>query len=129
METLPETTGSLTWAETYARLGWPIIPLVGKVPAVRKWQLFEATPVNVRYWFGPRRCNIGLRTGDSGYVVVDTDTPAAEAWVLGHLPESPMRARSGGGSTHRYYAVPPEQEIRNRQGWNQIQGLDVRGHG
>jgi hypothetical protein len=35
----------------------------------------------------------------------------------------------GGGSKHRYYRTPPKKEIRNRQGWNGIQGLDVRGSG
>src|SRR3712207_4846963 len=68
MEELPESAGPLEHAEHYARMGWPIIPLVGKVPALRRWQLFEATPVNVRFWFGSRRCNLGLRTGESGYV-------------------------------------------------------------
>src|SRR3954463_16620706 len=97
MGTLPDSAGTREWAEAYAARRWPIIPLVGKVPAVRKWQLFEATPVNVRFWFGSRRCNVGLRTGESGYVVVDTDTAHAEDWVRRQLPETPMRARSGGG--------------------------------
>ncbi len=129
MESLPESAGTLEWAESYARRGWPIIPLVGKVPAVRRWQLFEATRVNVRYWFGNRRSNIGLRTGVSGYVVVDTDTPEADRWVRDHLPGTPMRAVSGMGSVHRYYRCPTSPEIRNRQGWNGISGLDLRGFG
>jgi hypothetical protein len=130
MEKLPHTIGTLEAAQTYARRGWPVIPLAGKVPAVKKWQLFEATPVNVRYWFGSRRSNVGLRTGsESGYVVVDTDTSEAEDWVLSHLSETPMIALSGNGSTHRYYATPPKKEIRNKQAWNGIQGLDVRGDG
>src|SRR5438876_12256544 len=116
MEHLPESASLLESAESYARTGWPIIPLVGKVPAVRHWQLFEATPINVRFWFGNRRCNLGLRTGESGYVVIDTDTPEAEAWVLNHCDETPMRAVSGTGSRHRYYRCPPRKEIRNRQG-------------
>ena len=129
MERLPDSTGTLEVAQAYARRGWPIVPLVGKVPAVRNWQAFAATPLNVRYWFGTRRCNVGLRTGESGYIVVDTDTPAAEEWVRSHLPETPMVALSGNGSTHRYFATPPRKEIRNKQGWNGIQGLDVRGSG
>lgn len=129
MEVLSETIGPLAWAERYARLRWPIIPLAGKVPAVRRWQLFEATPVNVRYWFGKRRCNIGLRTGESGYVVVDTDTDKAESWARAHLSETPMQAVSGGDSRHRYYRTPPNREIRNSQGFNGIRGLDLRGRG
>src|SRR5438309_1470506 len=106
MEALPESTGTLSWAESYAASGWPIIPLFGKVPAVTNWQRFVATPVGLRYWFGARRCNVGLRTGESGYVVVDTDTPDAEDWVTSHLPETPMQALSGNGSRHRYYRSP-----------------------
>jgi hypothetical protein len=130
METSPDTAGTFEAAQAYARRGWPIIPLAGKVPAVRNWQMFEATAVNVRYWFGSRRCNVGLRTGgESGYIVVDTDSAAAEAWVLAHLPETPMIALSGNGSTHRYYSTPPKKKIRNKQGWKRIRGLDVRGDG
>jgi hypothetical protein len=129
MERLCESNGTLEWAEAYARMGWPIIPLVGKVPAVCRWPLFEASPVSIRFWFGNRRCNLGLRTGDSGYLVIDTDTPEAEEWVLNHCDETPMRAVSGSGSRHRYYRCPPRKEIRNRQGLFGIHGLDVRGHG
>lgn len=129
MEQLPDTTDVLEAANYYAKLGLPVIPLKGKVPAVRQWQQFVANAVNLRFWMGSRRCNVGLRTGESGYVVVDTDSEEAERWVREHLPETPLRARSGGGSTHRYYASPPRKEIRNAQGWKRIRGLDVRGQG
>jgi hypothetical protein len=125
----PDSTDLATAAEAYARLDLPIIPLAGKIPAVRQWQQFVANAVNLRLWVGERRCNVGLRTGESGYVVVDTDTEEAERWVREHLPETPLKARSGGGSTHRYYAAPPRKEIRNAQGWRGIRGLDVRGQG
>lgn len=128
MEVL-ETVGPLSWAEQYVRQNWPIIPLLGKVPAVRRWQSFEASAADLGYWFGTRRCNMGLRTGESGYVVIDTDTAEADAWVREHLPETPMLALSGRGSRHRYFRAPERREIRNRQGWNGIQGLDIRGTG
>jgi hypothetical protein len=129
MERLPDSIGTLPWAQTYADWQWPIIPLYGKVPAIKYWQRFVPTPVNVRFWFGTKNCNIGLRTGESGYVVVDTDTQDAEQWVIHHLPETPMQALSGNGSRHRYYRSPSEPEIRNKQHWMGILGLDVRGHG
>jgi hypothetical protein len=129
MERLPATTVLLEWADDYAREGLPIIPLRGKVPAVTNWQRFVPTPVSVRFWFGTKRCNVGLRTGESNYVVIDTDTPEAEEWVVSHCAESPMQSLSGSGSRHRYYRCPPREEIRNHQGLNGIRGLDVRGHG
>jgi hypothetical protein len=130
----PEIAGVLEWADRYARLGRPIIPLVGKRPAIANWQRFVPTSLSLRYWFGTRRCNLGMRTGEDlagqgGYVVGDTDTPEAEQWVAEHLPNTPMTALSGNGSRHRYYRTPPRKEIRNRQGWKGIKGLDVRGSG
>jgi hypothetical protein len=129
MDNLRDSSDIFDSARAYAKLGLPIIPLKGKIPAISDWQKFFATAVNVRFWFGTNRCNIGLRTGESGYVVVDTDTVEAEQWVRSHLPETPLQARSGGGSIHRYFATPPRKEIRNRQGWNGIHGLDIRGQG
>jgi hypothetical protein len=130
MEKLHEHTDLLASARHYCELGLPIIALKGKIPAAEGWQQFEATPANVDYWFGKIQANIGLRTGiDSGYLVVDVDTPEAEEWVRTHLPMSPMRAISGAGSTHSYFGVPPRKEIRNKQAWKKIPGLDVRGSG
>jgi hypothetical protein len=129
MEQLPDSRGTLEAAQGYARLRLPVIPLVGKVPAVRQWQRFESTPTNLRYWFGNRRSNVGLRTGESGYLVIDTDSPEAEEWVSTHCEETPMQAVSGSGSRHRYYRCPDHAEIRNRQGLFGIHGLDVRGFG
>ncbi|MFL5328567.1 MAG: bifunctional DNA primase/polymerase [Gemmataceae bacterium] len=129
MERVTESTGTLEWARTYTELRWPIIPLVGKVPAVRGWRDFRVTAADLEYWFKTRRCNIGLRTGESGYIVVDTDSTDAENWAASHLPETPMRALTGTGSRHRYYRTPKCREIRNKQGWNGIPGLDVRGQG
>jgi hypothetical protein len=117
-------------AEEYAAREWPIIPLNGKVPAIREWQKFIANEVNVRLWWGSERpANIGLRTSESGYIVVDTDNEQAEAWVAAHLPVTPMAVTTGSGSKHRYFERPPRKEIRNRQGWKGIHGLDIRGHG
>jgi len=62
-------------------------------------------------------------------VVIDTDSDAAEAWVRAPCAETPLRAVSGSGSLHRYYRRPGGVEIRNRQGFNGIRGLDVRGSG
>src|SRR5262249_34046905 len=97
----PRSTGILETAIDYWKLGLPIIPLAGKRPAVSDWQHFERTIVSLRFWFGTRRCNIGLVTGD--YVVIDSDTEAAEHWIREKRIESPMMVRSGGGGLHRYF--------------------------
>ena len=123
MEQLRDTTDILEAARLYAALGLPIIPLKGKTPAVRDWQKFFATA-------GPNRNQVRRDVEpEAAARALGTDTEEADQWARGHLPETPMRARSGGGSTHRYFAKPPRKEIRNRQGWNGIRGLDVRGQG
>jgi hypothetical protein len=129
MDTTPDRAGLLAAARCYAERGLPIIPLHGKVPAITRWQAFVATEINLRFHVGTHGCNVGLRTGESGYVVLDTDTPEAEAWVQAHCPETPMRVVTGSGSTHRYYREPARTEVRNRQGLKGIRGLDVRAHG
>jgi hypothetical protein len=116
-------------AREYVGRGWPIIPLVGKAPAVAGWQSWTADEASALLLFGMRRCGVGLRTGESGFVVVDTDTDEAEAWAAKRLPDTPMKVRTGGGSLHRYYGAPPRKEVRNKQGWKKIPGLDVRGAG
>ena len=60
------------WLEDEVPSRLPIIPLEGKVPAVKGWQRFVADEANLLLHFGRRGCNVGLRTGESGYVVIDT---------------------------------------------------------
>ena len=40
-----------------------------------------------------------------------------------------MQAVSGSGSKHSYFGAPPRKQIRNKQAWKRIPGLDVRGYG
>jgi Bifunctional DNA primase/polymerase, N-terminal len=102
------------------------IPLRGKIPAISGWQGFERTAVTLRFWFGTKRCNVGLVTG--AYVVIDSDTKEAEAWIKTRSIESPMLVRSGGGGLHRYFDGRG-LGVRNRQGLHRVPGLDVRGDG
>ena len=111
-------TSSLLEAARWLRdaRGFSVIPLdhpdapiasesdqVGKRPTA-PWKLFQeahATDDNLRTWFGngtPR--NLGIVTGQiSGVVVVDTDSPEAEAWATAHLPVTPAPG-------HRHSCVP-----------------------
>jgi hypothetical protein len=129
MDQLANSIDILDAARMYAKRGLPIIPLHGKIPAIKQWQQFIANEINLRFWMETQHCNVGLRTGESGYIVIDTDTPEAESWVQEHCLDTPMQAITGSGSKHRYFGNPPRKEIRNSQGLNGIHGLDVRGHG
>jgi Bifunctional DNA primase/polymerase, N-terminal len=126
MERPPDSAGILDAARDYWKRGLPIIPLRGKVPAISGWQGFERTAVSLRFWFGTKRCNVGLVTG--AYVVIDSDTKEAEAWIKQHGIDSPMLVRSGGGGLHRYFDGRG-LGVRNRQGLHWVPGLDVRGDG
>lgn len=128
MEKPPETTASiLDAALDYDRFGLRIVPFVGKRPAVTDPLSFVATRVNMRFYFGSRGCNVALLTGD--YVAWDTDNDQAEAWFWKNISvESPMRVRSGGGGTHRYYDGRG-LDIRNKQGFAGVRGNDLRGRG
>lgn len=122
----PHSGGILETAEAYWKMNLPIIPLRGKIPAIRDWQNFHRDAVSIRYWFGTRRCNIGLLTGD--YVVIDSDCEAAERWLKEQRIDSPMQVRSGRGGLHRYFDGRG-LHVRNWQGLFGIRGLDGRGHG
>ena len=122
----PDSTGTYEAAEHYWRLGLPVIPLRGKVPAVSGWQGFDRNAVSLRYWFGSKRCGVGLVTGD--YVVIDSDTEGSERWLKERRIDSPMQVRSGGGGVHRYFDGRG-LGLRNRQGLHGIHGLDVRANG
>src|SRR5262249_4613209 len=119
-------TGILERALDYWGMGLPIIPLHGKIPAIRDWQRFERSAVSLRFWFGNRRCNIGLVTGE--YVVIDSDTPEAEEGIAEREIDSPSMVRSGGGGLHRYFDGRG-LVVRNWQQFSGIHGLDGRGHG
>lgn len=132
----PEFSASLRRAaELFLARNWSIIPLSGKRPALTSWKEFQtrrATPREVADWFSPRRLGVtgvGIVTGRlSRLVVVDCDTTVdAQHWQE-RFPPSPLVAFTGGGGTHFYYAMPADQEVRNRAGVFHRK-IDVRGEG
>lgn len=111
-------------------LGISIIPITPrqKFPACR-WAGYQkrlATPEEVASW--GERDAYGIVTGAlSGLVVVDCDDAEAEAWVASHLPQTPLRVRTGGGGLHLYYRHPGGR-VPNRAKVGGMR-LDVRGDG
>lgn len=100
-------------------LGFNLIPLDGKVPSAalpqKQWAAFQttrATDADLRTWFGNgANRNAGILLGAiSGVVVIDSDTPEAEAWCAQHLPPTPMMTRTARGF-HRYYRRPPDVDL------------------
>jgi hypothetical protein len=121
-------------AHEYLSRGWPVIPLLGKLPAIA-WKDFQSrrpTPVEVDRWFSSEEkppTGVGILTGHlSRLVVVDCDSPDDAAFWQAHHPSSPLVVESGGGGVHFYYAMPDGVEVRNRAGVLSRK-IDIRGEG
>lgn len=122
-------------AHDYLGRGWSIIPLVGKLPALRSWKEFQSrrpTAGEVANWFNSNLrspTGLGIVTGRlSGLVVVDCDTIDDAYYWKANFPGTPLAVETGGGGIHFYYHTPAESEVRNRAGVLHRR-IDVRGEG
>jgi hypothetical protein len=146
-------------ALAYGAAGWPVLPVAGvsagacgcrrpcespgKHPLTRHGVHEAITdPVLIREWW--RRspeANVGIATGSSsGLVVVDLDLLRGGRESLGavldagrDLPRT-LRARTGGGGLHLFYAAPPNVRVANTAGRlpgvaRPLPGIDLRGDG
>jgi hypothetical protein len=139
-------------ALSYARLGWPVIPLewledgdcscsnlkcsdAGKHPLTVNGVTNATTDDTwIRTWWEEfPEANIGIATGaPSGLVVLDVDPRHGGDASLrqlemkhGPLPDGP-RVRTGGGGEHLYFSHPGGT-VKSVVGL--LPGLDVRGDG
>ena len=122
----------------YLCLGWSVIPVRprGKTPLVH-WQEYQRrlpTDTEIEAWFRHWRfANVGIITGKiSGLVVLDVDPrhggdQSLAEWRqrYGDLPET-VRATTGGGGRHVYFATP-QRVLGNRAGV--MPGIDLRAEG
>jgi hypothetical protein len=101
---------SLSYALRLLELGYGPVPIHNKRPLV-KWRdyhlLRKVGEAEVREWFTTfPDASIALLTGwQYDLVVVDTDTPEAEAWATAVLPPTPRVVATRRGF-HRYYRHP-----------------------
>ena len=109
---------TLHFAFEYLDRGWPVVPVVGKTPAVPwlDYQQQRPTCANVKSWFASNReYNLAVVTGGvSELVVIDCDSPDDAGWWRESFPQTPLVVQSGGGGIHLYYRYPAEAKIRNR---------------
>ena len=108
----------------------------GKHPANERGATTATTDAEQieRWWLAAPLANIGIATGarlGMWVLDVDGDVGAASLAALqeqhGPLPET-MAARTGGGGTHYYWAIPADVTIRNSVR-KLADGIDVRGDG
>lgn len=129
-------TAVLTYALEYARMGWPVFPLNGKIPLAGSHGYQDATTdeAKIREWYTARPyANVALKTG-LGFFVLDVDprhggdkTLAVLEEKHGRLGET-IRQDSGGGGTHYFFALPPDRIIKCSEG-KVGPGIDIRGEG
>jgi hypothetical protein len=114
----------------YRDLGFSILPLCGKTPALPHWKhLTQRYPTGAELedWFQHSRHNIGIICGRiSGVIALDGDCADIVTWIEKNLPATPMMTRSSEQKRHFYYRIEPGQIIPPRVKVSGMQ-LDVRG--
>lgn len=122
----------------YARRGWPVFPLNGKVPAIPKERggrgFLDATlNLNLieRWWHEYPSANIGIATGRrSGLLVIDVDPRKNDKWLeslhtLALPPTFAVKTWSGGWHLYFKFSGDPRVTI----GADLLPGIDWRGNG
>ncbi|MDQ3288247.1 MAG: AAA family ATPase [Pseudomonadota bacterium] len=99
--------------EALIRAGLAVIPVIGKVPRDRKWQLKDYDSSAEVAAANARGHNLGVRLADSGWLVVDVDPRnggdesferfRSDAGIA--LDDYPF-VRTGGGGLHVYMRLP-----------------------
>ena len=124
---------TLEWAEFYLDYGFSVIPVRPneKAPAVpwKEYQDRKPTKRELAKWFSKGDNNIGIVTGEiSGLAVVDIDSEGGLEYAKHHgFPDTPS-VQTGKGR-HLYYKYPAENEVRNFQKRDDLDGIDLRGEG
>lgn len=124
----------LDWALRYIRLGWPVLPLRGKLPQTEHGSKDATLNIDqARDWWGRwPQANVGLATGLRFFVVdVDIKSGGEDTWDMLRAQHGAMPATieqvTGTGGRHILYALP-NFTVLNSQG-KVGPGIDIRGSG
>jgi len=109
----------------------------GKLPYGTGWQKAQRLSGDAvrTTWGTPAPPNISVLTGSpSGIFVLDIDPDAGGFETMKRLvaEHGPMpttyTVRTGSGGWHYYFAMP-DFDVRNKQSWKELPGVDIRGTG
>lgn len=126
-------------AFSYARMGWPVFPLHGKIPFKDSRGYKDATNSEEQiqtWWSQHPTANIGLATGErSGVVVLDIDMPEGHFSLkelqatYTPLPNT-RRVRTANKGLHYYFQYPQDgKDYKNAVGLQGNIGVDIRATG
>jgi P4 family phage/plasmid primase-like protien len=130
-----EKTTLLDWALRYVKLGWPVLPLRGKIPRVPNGSK-DATlnESQVRTWWTEwPDANIGVATGLRFFALdIDVKENGEESLDYlanqhGRLPDT-IQQVTGTGGKHFLFALPSDFTVKN-SARKIAPGIDVRGAG
>lgn len=124
----------LEWALRYIRLGWPVIPLRGKIPLTEHGSKDGSLNESVvqAWWAKWPDANIGLATSHAFFAIdVDLKKGGQESWEMlcsqhGRPPDT-IEQITGTGGRHILFLLPdfPVQNSESKI----APGIDVRGVG
>ena len=127
------------FALSYARSGWPVFPLAGKIPLKDSNGHKDATTDLQRilaWWTSHPTANIGLATGERSRVLVLDIDPPAGYYNLKELQQShellpdTRRVNTAHKGLHYYFLYPIDGETyTNSVGLAGCEGVDIRAHG
>ncbi len=128
----------LDYALHYAKLGWPVFPLNGKIPAIPRERggrgCHDATLDLTRiaeWWREYPDANVGVGTGRrSGLLVIDVDPRHNSRWLdsLNSLELPPtFTVKTWSGGAHLYFRFTGDARITI--GTDLLPGIDWRGNG
>ena len=109
----------------------------GKLPYGTGWQKAKRLEPDaiIKTWGTPTPPNISVLTGaPSGIFVLDIDPDSGGFETMKRLVAQygPMPAtytvQTGSGGWH-YYFLMPDFDVRNKQSWKELPGVDIRGTG
>ena len=128
---------NLDAALEYAKEGWPVLPLRGKIPLTKhgvKDATRDVTQIT-EWWRRWPDANIGLATGEaSGWLVLDVDIKKGKRGdeslcaleeEHGPLPKTRHSVTASGGS--HYVFRMPDYPVKSRNGFRE--GLDLLSDG
>jgi hypothetical protein len=134
---MSDTASIVPQALTYARRGWPVFPCrPGEKAPATPHGFYDATTdeaMIATWWTRRPSCNVAVRTGAPGPIVIDVDprgggdaTLARLEVKLGPLPTDAPRVATPGGGMHFYFQAPTDGEPL-RSGASVLGlGLDVK---